>query len=117
MKIGFLIQNFSRGHGSERVTALVSSYLAEHNHEVSIISVCGNNTSFYDINDRIQLYTLIHKTEVDNKKELFHVIREYKNLLKKISPQIVNDDFTTFITTWERIRLVAGWLYINLTYL
>lgn len=108
MKIVFLIQNFSRGHGSERVTALVSSYLAEHNHEVSIISVCGNNTSFYDINDRIQLYTLIHKTEVDNKKELFRVIREYKNLLKKIRPQIVIDVFAAMSVYTNAVKKGLG---------
>ena len=93
MKVVFFIQDFSRGHGSERVTALISSYLAEHGYEISIVSVCGENASFYKINNKIQLYTLINKPDVDNKKEFVRVIREYEKLLKKIRPQLVIDVF------------------------
>lgn len=108
MKIVFFIQDFSRGHGSERVTALISSYLAEYGYEVAIISVCGTNKSFYEISKKVQLYTLMDKAEVDNKKELIHVIREYKKALLNIRPQIVIDVFAAMSVYTNAVKKKLG---------
>lgn len=93
--IVFVIQNFSRGAGSERVTAIVADQLAKYGFDVSIISICGNNTSFYKLDSRVKLYTLISAETVNNKLLYFKVKKNYRQYLKKNKTDIVIDVFAS----------------------
>ncbi len=94
-KIVFLIQNFSRPAGSERVTSLLANSLCDSGYDISIISICGDNTSFYSINPNIKLYTLINLSEVDNKRYFFKVLFCLKKLFKSIRPNLVINVFSS----------------------
>ena len=114
MKITFLIQNFSRGHGSERVTALVASYLASHGHTVQIVSVCGDNSSFYQIDEKIKLHTLTNLPDIDNKKSFVKVLRRYDRYLNVYRPEIVIDVFAAMSIYSIILRKKYG--YKNITW-
>lgn len=92
-KIAFFIQNMSRGAGSERVTALIANGLAECGYEVSIISVCGENTCFYPLNKSIFLHTLIKKDNVDNKRYFFKVKKALEGFLSDHKVDLIIDVF------------------------
>lgn len=85
--IVFFIQNFSRPAGSERVTSIIANNLVKQGYNVSILSVCGDNSSFYDIDSRINLFTLINKPEINNKTSFFKV---RKGLIKFYSTHKVD---------------------------
>lgn len=78
----FFIQNFSRAGGSERAVSLIANYLAEKQYNISILSICGNNTCYFKVNKNIQIYTLLEKNQVDNRREFldiyFALIHFYK---------------------------------------
>ena len=75
-RVVFFIQNFSRAGGSERATALIANYLSKAGYEVSILSICGDNTSFFDIDSNIKLFTLIDEADVNNRKDFLKVCRQ-----------------------------------------
>lgn len=114
MKIVFLIQDFSRGHGSERGTALIASYLAEQGNCIQIVSICGNNTSFYPLNKDIKLVTLINRPEVDNKKAYFRVLKKYNAYLSEFQPDVVVDVFAAMSIYTLALRKKYG--YKNITW-
>lgn len=106
--IAFFIQNFSRGAGSERVTALIANELAIRGYDVSIISVCGNNTSYYDIDEKVALYTLVNKENVDNKKSFFQVIGRLKKHLQKHKVDLVIDVFAAMSVYTNLVKKKYG---------
>lgn len=73
MRVVLFIHNFSRGAGSERATASLANYLVQQGCQVTILSICGDNTSFFEIDQRIQLATAINKPDVDNKMSAISV--------------------------------------------
>lgn len=91
--IVFFIQNFSRPGGSERVTAIIANELVKKGYDISILSICGDNTSFFDLSPEIKLVTLFNKAEVNNKKEFFSVLRELKKFYSGNHVDIVIDVF------------------------
>ena len=90
-RILFFIQNFGRPAGSERVTALISSAFASMGHEVAVLSICGNNCSFYPIHESIKLYTLIDENNVDNRKNFFRVLKRLRKFYSSHPVDIVID--------------------------
>lgn len=91
--IVFFIQDFSRPAGSERVTSLVANYLAQNGYNVTILSICGNNTSFYLIDEKIKLKTLLNKRAINNKIEFLKIIGKLKEYYTHNSTDIVIDVF------------------------
>lgn len=82
-KIVFFIQNFGRPAGSERVTSIVANHLIDAGYNVSILSICGDNTAYYPVNESIRLYTLIDKPDVDNRKMFFQVLGNLKKFYQE----------------------------------
>ncbi len=91
--IVFFIQNFSRSAGSERVTSIIANLLSEQGYNVTILSICGNNTSFYDIEKNIRLVTLFNKDEISNKKYFFKIYRALKKFYSENKVDLVIDIF------------------------
>ena len=91
--IVFFIQNYSRHAGSERVTSLIANELVNQGYDISILSICGDNTSFYKIDSRVKLYTLIDKEEVSNKKSFFSIMHKLKLFYKVHKVDLVIDVF------------------------
>ena len=91
--IVFFIQNMSRPAGSERVTSILANELVKRGYTVSIVSICGNNTSFYSLDKSIKMYTILEKEDVNNRKEFFNVLKGLKKYYKKNKPDLVIDIF------------------------
>lgn len=105
MKIIYCLPEMSFPGGIGRITALKSNYLAQRDHQVSIITTCQKESkSFYSLDPRIDFYDLgINFIENRNlplvKKFIYRfiLIKKYKKLLsiliKKIQPDIVVSTF------------------------
>ncbi len=91
--IVFFIQNFSRSAGSERVTSIIANLLSEQGYNITILSICGNNTSFYDLGKNIRLVTLFNKDEISNKKYFFKIYRALKKFYSENKVDLVIDIF------------------------
>jgi len=91
--IVFFIQNFSRPAGSERVTSIIASELSKRGYDVTILSICGDNTCFFELDERVRLYTLIDSEMVDNKKQFFEVIHKLSEFYRNNKTDIVIDVF------------------------
>lgn len=92
--ITFFIQNFSRSAGSERVTSIIANALS-NKYNITILSICGDNSSFYKINKNIKLITLIDKNEINNKKYFFKVLQALKKYYSKNKVDLVIDVFAS----------------------
>lgn len=93
MNITFFIQNMSRSAGSERATSIIANLLARMGHQISILSICGDNTSFYSLEDGIELYTLFRKPSVNNRQEFASVLAALANHYKQRQTDLVIDIF------------------------
>lgn len=93
MRITFFIQNMSRGAGSERATSLLANHFAEQGHEVTILSICGDNTSFFELNQKIELHTLFDARTVDNRKQFFRVLKRLVEHFERFPTDICIDIF------------------------
>ncbi|MBR6148811.1 MAG: glycosyltransferase family 4 protein [Lachnospiraceae bacterium] len=91
--IVFFIQNFSRPAGSERVTSIIASELSKRGYDVTILSICGDNTCFFELDEKVRLYTLIDSETVDNKKQFFKVIHKLSEFYRNNKTDIVIDVF------------------------
>ncbi len=91
--IVFFIQNFSRPAGSERVTSIIASELSKRGYDVTILSICGDNTCFFELDEKVKLYTLINSEKVDNKKQFFNVIHKLSEFYRNYKTDIVIDVF------------------------
>lgn len=89
----FFIQNISRPAGSERVTSIIASELAERGYGVSIVSICGNNTCYYPLNSKIKLYTLFNQNELDNRKFFLKVLNKLNSFYKHNKIDVCIDVF------------------------
>ncbi len=92
-RIVFFIQNFSRPAGSERVVSVIANGLSRAGHQVSVLSICGPNTCFYELDDDISLHTLIHADEVDNRKQALKVLSALRSFYATHPTDIVVDVF------------------------
>ncbi len=92
-KIVFFIQNFSRPAGSERVTSIIANMLCASGYDVTVLSICGNNTCFYPLEKNVRLVTLIDREQVNNKKDFFKVRKALKNFYRQNRVDLVIDIF------------------------
>ena len=93
--IAFFIHNFNRPAGSERVTSIIANELAKQGFQIAIISVCGSNNSYYEIDDKIKLVTLIAKQEVNHKKNFLQILNRLKFFYKNNRVDLVIDVFAS----------------------
>ncbi len=89
--IVFFIQNFSRSAGSERVTSVVANMLSREGYNVTVLSICGNNTCFYNIDEKVRLVTLCNEPEINNRKSFFKVKRRLSSFYKANKTDLVID--------------------------
>lgn len=118
MKVAFLIQDFSRGAGSERVTSLIANGLARRGHEACIISLSGDNTSFYPLDAGVTLRTLVPGGGLDNKKYFLKAYARLSRLLRQIRPDVVVNVFAALgIYTIPNARRIGyrsvSWEHFN----
>lgn len=92
-KIVFFIQNFSRSAGSERATSIIANKLCDNGYDVTVLSICGDNTCYYSLNPQIRLVTLINRKQVNNKKDFFKVRKALKKFYKNNHVDMVIDIF------------------------
>lgn len=114
MKITFFIQNISRPAGSERVTSILANELVKLGYKVSIISICGNKTSFYPLDETIQLHVLINKESVNNKKVCLNVLMGLIKYYKMSKPDLVIDIFASLSIYSIMLKKIFG--FKNLTW-
>lgn len=95
VKIVFFIQNFSRAGGSERAVSLVANGLAKRGHDVTILSICGDNTCFFKLDENIKLYTLVNKTDVNNRKEFLIILHKLNLFYREHQEDICIDVFAS----------------------
>ncbi|KAA6343366.1 hypothetical protein EZS27_008957 [termite gut metagenome] len=57
----FFISSISNSEGTERITTSLANSLIKEGYNVSIISLCQNNESVFQIDSKIQLYILFKK--------------------------------------------------------
>ena len=89
--IVFFIQNFSRSAGSERVTSVVANMLSREGYNVTVLSICGNNTCFYEIDKKVRLVTLFDEPEINNRKSFFKVKRKLSSFYAANKTDLVID--------------------------
>ena len=112
--IVFFIQNMSRPAGSERVTSLIANELVKRGYQISILSICGDNTSFYPLDKSIQLDTIIDKEDVNNRKEFFSVLCGLQRYYKIHNTDLVIDIFASLSIYTILLKIFYG--YKNLTW-
>ena len=84
MNICFLIYNISNFGGSERVTALIANEFSKRGHNVTILSLCGNNECKYDLRKNIKVNTLyINKEQINYRKNYIFILNIYYILRRK----------------------------------
>ncbi|WP_078686576.1 glycosyltransferase [Olsenella sp. KH1P3] len=91
--IVLFIFNFSRGAGSERAAATLANYLAGAGYDVAVLSICGDNTSFYDIDDRVELHTLFSHEIIDNRRDMARVLKALRQFYSLRTIDLVIDVF------------------------
>lgn len=114
MKITFFIQNMSRPGGSERVTSILANELVKYGYEISIVSICGNQTSFFPIDKTIPIHVLINTESVNNRKEFLNVLKELMKYYKKSKPDLVIDIFASLSIYTILLKKIFG--FKNLTW-
>lgn len=94
-KIVFFIQNFSRAGGSERAVSLVANELIKRNYDITILSICGENTCFFPLDERINLYTLVHKQDINNKLFFVKILGKLNEFYKNHKIDVCIDVFSS----------------------
>ena len=107
--IVFFIQNMSRPAGSERVTSLIANELVKRGYQISILSICGDNTSFYPLDKSIQLDTIIDKEDVNNRKEFFSVLCGLQRYYKIHNTDLVIDIFASLSIYTILLKIFYGY--------
>lgn len=98
-KICFLIGNLDNSGGTERVTSLIANELAEKNVDVSILSLSGGTTPFFELKDSIHNYNLYPK-HISFKKNFVGVVWKIRQFIKhnQIDTLIVVDSISCVFT-------------------
>lgn len=90
--ICFIISNISNCGGTERVTCLIANKLNEKGHNILILSLCGDSSSYYKLNENIKLFSIM-KNQDSGKRNFFKIIRNIRNIVieNKIKNVVVVD--------------------------
>lgn len=92
MNICFLIYNISNSAGSERVTSMIANELSKDSHNVSILSLCGNNKCFYDLESNIKVKTLYENvSNINYKTKYLAILNKVYQFYKENKIEIVID--------------------------
>ena len=107
MNICFLIYNISNFGGSERVTALIANEFSKRGHNVTILSLCGNNECKYDLRKNIKVNTLyINKEQINYRKNYIFILNKLYKYYKKNKIEISIDVFTNMSMLSIPIKLI-----------
>lgn len=75
-KICFLVGDFSRVGGTERVTSIIANHLAiSENYSVHILSITKKNKKvFFDINEKIVVSNIYNKAKINYKINYINIV-------------------------------------------
>ncbi len=73
----------------------MANSLCAKGYHVTILSICGKNSCFYELDSRIELKTLFNKENVDNKKSFFQVYFKLRKFYKSHKTDLVIDVFAS----------------------
>lgn len=77
MKISILLLDITLQHGIERTTSLLANTFANHNHDVTIVSIFkSGKVPGFDLNKNIKVKYLINE-EYSHKNSIFKIINQY----------------------------------------
>jgi len=88
MKICFFIGDISKKAGTERVTTIIASEMANIGHEVYIMSLANSEKSGYRIHKDIKIIALKHGSG-NNKKNFIPVVKEIRKYVKKYKFEVL----------------------------
>ena len=96
MKVCFFIYNMSAAGGSERVTSIIANELHKCGHDVSILSICGNEKIFYSLDKNINVQVLYPGVEdINSKLKIMEIIRKSYTYHKKNKTAVIIDVFAS----------------------
>ncbi|MDR6193708.1 glycosyltransferase family 4 protein [Siphonobacter sp. SORGH_AS_0500] len=89
MRICFYIDTLNGTGGTERLTATLSNYLVSIGVNVYIISKRGGNKSFYQLDDRINIYSIYTDLDINIYKKYLTTIKIYRSIIAEIKPDFI----------------------------
>lgn len=117
-KIAFLISKFNHGGGTERVTAEIGNGLENRNYDVSIISCQKGLNPIFDVDPRIQLYSLHGEEESNSIKRKVKNFDKLKKIVKANRIEVlITVDVELYIYAFPlqmmRLCKVIAWEHFN----
>ena len=113
-KVLFFIQNFSRAAGSERVTSIIASNLARIGYNVTVLSICGEHSCAFPIDEKVRLTTLINKKEINDKKSFWIILKKLNDFFKRNKVDICIDVFASLAIFTLPLKKIFG--FENITW-
>lgn len=127
MKVIFSIKALNNSGGTERVTAVVASALAERGHDVGIVSFVGGGESpFFPIDERVKVWYLAGKKDpypfpVRDCRRIYLLRKLYRE--EQPDVVVVVDAGRSFVNvpaakgrkliTWEHFNVRTNWLVLH----
>lgn len=91
MKLCFFIANLYESGGTQRVTLVLAEQLVKQGYDVSIITWYGGKKSFFNVPEKVKMYSLFDKPKINLYKTYLVSLTRYSNIIKKIKPAVVID--------------------------
>lgn len=97
--ICFLIGNLDHSGGTERVTTLIANALVLKGYKVSILSLVGGNSPFFNLNPAIKVYSL-YSQKISMKKNFISTVWKIRKFAveKNVDTLIVVDSISCVFT-------------------
>lgn len=98
-RICFLIGDIGLSGGTERVTSLIANSLASDGYEVSILSLSGGKQAFFELHNRVHLYSLFDQ-KVSMKKNFISCCWKIRKFVEaqQIDTLVVVDSISCVFT-------------------
>lgn len=82
-RIGFLIMNFEKGGGTERVTSVIANELTKNNFDVTVISCQYGNFCKFKLNNNVRLFSLNGEQYTNPIKRKLYIEKNLKKYVMK----------------------------------
>lgn len=121
MRISFFIHDISNSGGSERVTTIIANELCHLGYEVSILSICGTTTLFYDLDKRVTVSIMYpEKKEVNSKKNILGIMKKAYRYHRNNKTDLIIDVFASRSLVSIPVKKLLGiknisWEHFNYT--
>lgn len=122
MKIGILIRSLNNSAGCERMTVMLANHLIG-SHKVFIISWQKHEHSFFPLDERIPIFSLLKRNNANIYGYYFHAFFAYLRLKRREKPDLiidvcmassllsipVNAFCKSKIISWEHFNVAINW--------